>query len=565
MLKLHIYEDWVSERKQDMCKNISVISVLAGLFMTVGLGVVMSTGCTHLRGKEDYNVLKYAPETLHQIEPLELKEAPKEKEVVEDKKNEPAPASLEISLEQCRAWVLENNLDLKAQLIAPAIAAERVSQEEAKFESTFSAYAVYSKTNQPSPMTLDITGNQVDNTYADLGVDIPLRTGGDIKLDLIDNSVKTNSIYSTMNPYYDPKLSASISQPLLRNAGKRVNENYIRIAEYSRQITDAETKLKAIYIIADVDRYYWRLYSARRLLDVRRQQYELAKALYDETEAFVKVGTKAEIELIRTRANVADNLKAIITAENNLKNIERYLKKMLNRTGLDAETATVLIPVTEPNPVHYEFNTQEMIEKAIENRMDLLALELRLSQDSDNISYYKNQTLPSVNLEYKYNMNGLGATRGDSYDMLNDNTFHDHRITLGVSIPIGNEAAESRLRQARYERIQRLASRDAKKAEIKSDVLNQIDMLDANWQQILAARQTTILFDQQYQAEKRQYELGMVKSTDVLNAQTNLAETQRSEISALVDYQISLVDLAYATGTLLGAAKVEWAPYVPGE
>jgi len=96
-------------------------------------------------------------------------------------------------------------------------------------------------------------------------------------------------------------------------------------------------------------------------------------------------------------------------------------------------------------------------------------------------------------------------------------------------------------------------------------VLNQIDTLDANWQQILAARQTTILYDQQYQAEKRQYELGMVTSTEVLNAQTNLAEAQRSEISALADYQISLVDLAYATGTLLGSAKVQWEPFVPGE
>lgn len=51
----------------------------------------------------------------------------------------------------------------------------------------------------------------------------------------------------------------------------------------------------------------------------------------------------------------------------------------------------------------------------------------------------------------------------------------------------------------------------------------------------------------------------------MLNAQTNLADAQRAEISALAEYQISLVDLAYATGTLLGLAKVQWEPYVPGE
>lgn len=57
----------------------------------------------------------------------------------------------------------------------------------------------------------------------------------------------------------------------------------------------------------------------------------------------------------------------------------------------------------------------------------------------------------------------------------------------------------------------------------------------------------------------------MVTSNEVLNAHTNLAEAQRNEISALADYRISLVDLAYATGTLLGAAKVEWVPFVPEE
>ena len=35
------------------------------------------------------------------------------------------------------------------------------------------------------------------------------------------------------------------------------------------------------------------------------------------------------------------------------------------------------------------------------------------------------------------------------------------------------------------------------------------------------------------------------------------------EIAALTLYQISLVDLAYATGTMLGSAKVDWEPIVP--
>ncbi len=54
-------------------------------------------------------------------------------------------------------------------------------------------------------------------------------------------------------------------------------------------------------------------------------------------------------------------------------------------------------------------------------------------------------------------------------------------------------------------------------------------------------------------------------STDVLDAATRLAEAQLAEIQAVVDYQIAQVDLAAATGTLLGAAKVTWEPSRPVE
>ena len=380
-----------------------------------------------------------------------------------------------------------------------------------------------------------------------------------------DNKSDTDSIYSVFNPSYDSVVSASISQPLLRNAGNRTNTYGIRIAEYDRQITDAQTKLQAIHIIADVDRAYWRLYAARRLLDVRKQQYGLAQELFEQAEAFVEVGAKPQIEVIRTQASVAQKLEDIIKAENDLRDTERDLKRMLNKAGLGMETETVLIPSTKPDPVRYELNRPQMVANAIENRMDMLELELQLAQDVITIDYRRNQTLPQVTMEYTYNVNGLGPTRADSWDLLLDKDYYDHRVGLEVSVPLGNKAAESQLRQAIYERTKRLASRDSKEAQIKYEVLQQIDKLEANWQRILASRQTTILQDQQYKAEKRRFELGLGTSTDVRDAQTELAEAQRLEILAIAEYQIAIVDLAYATGTLLGAAKVEWEPIVPQE
>jgi outer membrane protein TolC len=530
----------------------------------VGLGLFLLGGCNQLPAGEEFYEIKIPPEKLRQIETLDLEKATAEEGDRPDvNEAKVPPEELELTLEQCRALAMENNLDLKVQLISPAIAAERVSEEEARFEAAFFSNMGYIKTDTPIATTWDLTGSQRDTSSMDFGVRVPLRTGGTVTFDLADRRTKTDSTFPTFNPSYSSNLSVSISQPLLRNAGNRANTYAIRIAEYERQITDARTKLEVIRVIAAADRVYWRLYAARRELEVRKKEYDLAKAQLEQARRFVLSGERSQVEIIRAEAGVAQRLEAIIVAENNLRDRERDLKRILNKVGLEMLTPTVLIPATEPDPIHYELAKQRLVATAIENRMELLELELQIAEDISTIDYMRNQALPVVTMDYTYNISGLGATKDDSFDLLFDKRFEDHRFGLQLLVPLGNEAAKSRLRQAFYQRRQRLATRDNRSALIEIEVLNAVDQLEANWQRILASRQNAILAGRLFEAEKRQFELGMRTSTDVLDAQTKFADAQRAEILALAEYQIALVDLGYATGTLLGAAKVRWEPIVP--
>ena len=531
--------------------------------VVVGFELVLLAGCEQFFGDEDSYQVEIAPEKLRQIETLDLQEAEDEHKEQADA-NGPPPERFELTLEQSRALALANNLDLKAQLISPAIAAERVGEEEAKFEAAFFSNVSLAKSDRPSVSFLDqITGSQVDYVHTDLGVRLPLRTGGTVTFNIADNRVKTDAELTAFNPYYGSDLSLSISQPLLQGAGKWVNTYSIRIANYERQITDARTKLEVIRVIAALDRVYWRLYAARRELEVRKQQYELAKAQLEQAQRFVKSGERAQVEVVRAEAGVAQQLEAIIVAENNLRDRERELKRVINSSGLGMQTPTVLIPMTLPDPVRYELQRGQLVAKALENRMEMLELELQIAQDASTVDYMRSQALPLVTLDYTYNVSGLGETRDDSFDLLFNNDFAGHQLGLQAVIPLGNEVAKSRLRQAMYQREQRLASRDSRGDLIELEVLNAVDQLEANWQRILASRQNSILAGRVFEAEKRQFELEMRTSTDVLDAQTKFADAQSAEIRALTEYQIALVDLAYATGTLLGAAKVHWEPIIP--
>jgi len=529
----------------------------------IGLGIVVSAGCQQFPADEKFYETQIPSQKTRQIETLDLEKiSAKEKAPAEA--NEVPPTELELTLEDCRALALSNNLGLKVQLISPAIAAKRVSKEEANFESAFFSNITYTKTDTPEATTFDISGSKVDYSYTDLGVRVPLRTGGIVTFDLADRRTKTDSTYPTFNPSYSSNLSVSISQPLLRNAGKRANTHSIRIVKYDRQITDARTKLEVIRVIAAADRVYWRLDATRRELDVRKKQYDLAQAQLEQARRFVDSGEKAQVEIVRAEAGVAERLEAIIVAENSVRDRERELKQILNKPGLKMQTPTVLITSTEPDPVHYELDQQHIVAAAVDNRMEMLELQLQLAQDASTIDYLRNQVLPLVTLDYTYNVSGLGPTRSDSFDLLYDNRFTDHVVGLQLLVPLGNQAAKNRLLQAFYQRRQRLASRQNREALIELEVLNAIDQLEANWQRILASRQNVILAARVFEAEKRQFELGLRTSTDVLDAQTKFAEAQTAEILALTEYQIAQVDLAFATGTLLGAARVQWEPIVPG-
>ncbi len=535
-------------------------AVVKSFVFAIALGVlVFLVGCEEFAKEEEFYAVKVKPEQTREIQTLKLE--PKADGNRPAEANKPAESEIKLSIEQCRAMTLANNLDLKVQLIAPAMAAQQVSAEEAKFESAFFSNLSYSDVRRPASVLAD-QASTYKSGVVDLGVQVPLRTGGTVSFDVADNRTKSN--FNPMLPVsYTATSSVSISQPLLRGAGKRANTHSIRIAEYERQITDARTKLEVIRVLADADRGYWRLYAARRELEVRQKEYELAQAQLEQTRRMVESGEKAEVEVIRSEAGVAERLQNIIIAENELRNRERELKQILNESGLTMDTPTVVVPTTEPDPVLYELDRQRLTASAVENRMEMLELELQIAEDISTVDYYKNQALPLVTLDYTYNINGLGAVRNDAYDMLYDRDYEDHIIGMKLLVPLGNEAAKSRVNQAFYQRRQRLVSKENRRTLIEKEVLAAVDQLEANWQSILASRQNAILAGRLYEAEKRQFELGLRTSTDVLDAQARFANAQSTEIKSLTEYQIAQVDLAYATGTLLGAAKVRWEPIVP--
>ena len=468
--------------------------------------------------------------------------------------------TIELTIEQARVAALRNNLNLQVALRGPGIASASLAAEEAKFQAVLRASVDWQNNDNPS---LFITQpNQQQSVQGNMGVDIPLRTGGRVSVDLTESWNKTPSNFATSAESNSAELQLSISQPLLRGAWRNVATASIAIAGYNQQIVDAQTKLRIINEIAATDRAYWRLYDARAELDVRQRQYELGLAQLERAQRRAAAGAIAEIEVVRAQSGLASQLDAIITAESSVLLRQRELKRLINlpEADLAGDVNIKTITPAEAAPLDFKSKSEQLCVLAVAERMELLEAELTLLSDAVNIDVAKSNTLPRLDARAGNTYSGLDRTFWRAQRSLSNTDFISFSAGVTGEISLGNDAAESRLRGAVLTRLQNLATKAAREQTVRQEVLDVIDRLTTAWQRIIAARQSTILAGRTLAGEQRQFDVGSRTSTDVLDALTRLADSQATEVRALTEYQVAQTDLAVATGTVLGAARVGWEP-----
>lgn len=488
-----------------------------------------------------------------------------------------------MTITDAREMALRNNLELRIAQMDPRIAAILVNEERAKFDDLIFARAKYGKKYTPrlsgdlvtfktEPGSI-LEGQEariielpekVNQLELDAGITVPLRTGG--KFTVSAPFSQKNALTQIPSDQFLSALRFSISQPLLRDAGVGTNVASIRIAEYDRRAADVKTRLQAIRVLAAVDKAYWSVYGAWAELDVRRQQYENALGNLKLVRRRVDEGISAAVEVNRAEVGVAERLESLVQAETALRLRERQLKVLLNDPDLELASTMLLVPETRPELVRFDFDRELLVRKALAGRLELLELELKLAADLVKIDYLENQTLPLFMLEYSYAPLGQsGSGFGSSWNDTFGGPYEEWYVGARFEVPLTNQARRSKLERAIQERQQRLASRQLREITVRREILDALDQLQQNWQRILASRQNVAVAGILYDAERRQFDEGLRTMTEVLEALTRLGEAQIREVKAIVDYQAAQIDLAFATGTLLGYGRVVFTGPGSGE
>ena len=482
-----------------------------------------------------------------------------------------------ITIADLRVSVIRNNLDLRVAEIAPRLAGETLNAERAKFDAVFVADLAYVNQDLPKGKSsiFDLSSNDplLDKASAILseaeqdrealkggaGLIAPLPSGGKIGIkQSVEIDDKTGSgLDSTTDR---AATTFSISQPLLRGAGVEVNTASIRLARLGAGVEAAKAKLTLIRVLASAEKAYWRLYAAQKGLEVQREHLRLAIENRDLVVQLVEEGLTPPVERFAADLAVAQQLEDMVVGETAVRLRARDLSRILNRDDLPLGDPAAIRVASDPVLQRYQIDPDALAGRALDERLELLEVELKLAADAIKIGLAENATLPVFVLDFEFGLGDRSSTIGSS--IANSFEFDNPQWAIGASaaIPITNDAAEARLRRSMLARLQTTATREQKRLKIRQEVYDAADVLEQNWQRILAARQNVIAAGANYEAEQRLFREGLRTAQDVLVALQQLGKARQKEVKVIAAYQAAQIDLAYATGSLLGYAGTEITP-----
>ncbi len=488
---------------------------------------------------------------------------------------------LAMSIAEVRRRALSDSLDLDVALFDPEVARARVSAEEGRFDALIGARLRYVSRDTPAldgPITsFRSTDPQLDGqtvkftevpqtterTDLGLGVTVPLPTGGRVALESVLDQKEI--VEPDRYEQYLAGARFSFSQPLLRNAGSDAAQASIRLARADQRISEVRTRLAALRVLTDAEKAYWRLYLARRTLDVRSEQFRLARENLELVERRVAEGITPTVEITRAEVGVYRRVEALIRAETDWRLKQRDLKVRLGSDDLPLSGGPSIEVTTEPLLAGLDLDVDQLVDKALAERLELIELELGVVRDGIQVGYRENQVLPIANLDFSYGLLDRDSSLDRALRAVPDGSHPDFAVGVSFEVPFTNQRQRALLDEAVLARARRLASRNARELKVRQEVHDTVDILQQNWQRVLAARQSVVVAGVNYDAELRQFEQGMRTMREVLEALSDLGDSQLAELRAIVDYQVAQIDVAFATGTLLGHARVDLSPLaMPG-
>jgi outer membrane protein TolC len=483
--------------------------------------------------------------------------------------------TLQLSLQDCIVKAMKNNLGVAIEVLTPEIRDLSVRAANEKFLPSLSLGYYTTNQEQASYSFLeaaDVLKSAQSQYSIDITQQIPF--GGNFNLSMSNNKVDTTRTGTTINPSYRSTLRFDFTQPLLKNFGYKLSRREIIIAQNNLNISEKDLQRSLQDTIYSVEEAYWNLLASIEALKVSQQSLQLARDFLDRQKKAVEVGTEAPIEILTAQSEVASREADILAAEALVKNNEDSLKLITNLVAEDPDAELYrIIPQEMPEFEKKEISLDEAFVTALQNRPDLEATRIGIKNSELDLSFAKNQQLPTLNLNASYWSPGVSGTQilyertpenplgvkvgeipggiSQAFDDVFGFKYKNWSISLSLDVPLNTVISRANLAQARVDLEQAKLRLEKQRQDVYLEIKQTVRAVETNYRRVEAYKVARELQEQKLRAEEEKFKVGLTTPYLVLQYQRDLANSQNQELRAIVDYNLSLANLERALGISL--------------
>ncbi len=500
----------------------------------------------------------------------------------------------DIRLSDCVDLALRKNLDIEINRYQPLVRNESLLAANGVYDYTMNVDGTYA--NSEAPIT-DILRQEVlgISEYKSSAYDLNftfnryLPTGGTATLGFLNSRDSSNT--NLYNPTYSGRMNAQFVQPLWKNRAIDANRRTIQLAGKDKAISEIDFENRVSGIIKTVEDTYWDLVNAIEQQRIQIQSAELAIIQLRDNQKRVEIGTLAPIVITQTRAEVAQAIQRVISAEASIIQAENSLKNAITNDPNDPIWDEFLLPVDKPEIPAEVATLDQAVELAYKNRPEIRSLNVELEKDDIDIRYYDNQTKPKLDFTASIGPNGAAGPNvkvavldengnpvygpdglplyeesdkftgrlNKVYSQIFSFDYTDWSLRFNFQYIFGNDAAKAQLAIARLGKDQNLATLKQTFQGVRVEVLNAIQTIEVNRKSLYSATIARQFQEEQLTGQNKRFQAGLATNFEVLQTQRDLANARAAELSSLISLKKSIVALNKSTFTLLTQNQLEVA------